>query len=77
MRLIWDGLAAIGLVAMIGFAVFGVLNLVPKLDAAYQAKPKTVGEAAFIYPLPYDATVCQRGAAPDKWKCRGYMRNGR
>lgn len=72
MKYVWDTLAAIGLCALIGFAIFGVLNLGPKaLPSAYPLEPK------FAHPLPYDAVICQRGAAPDKFKCKPYIRSGK
>ncbi len=71
MRFIENALAVIGLLAIIGLALFGVLNIVDRA----QAKPTVARlEPRMLAPVQYDASICQRGAAPDKWKCKVYLR---
>ncbi len=66
-------LAAVGLLAIIGLALFGVMNLV---DRAQVKSVTQKFEPRMVYPIQADATMCQRGAG-EKWKCRVYIRKER
>lgn len=64
MRYMENVLAAVGLITLLGFALFGVLNLV---DRAQVTPPHSYFEPRFVRPIHCDATMRTRGAAPDKW----------
>lgn len=66
MKIIENTLAVIGLLALIGFATFGVMAL--------EKKPlERPLEPRMVHPVQWDATMCQRGAG-EKWRCRVYIR---
>lgn len=75
MRYIENILAVVGLLALIGFALFGIMNLVHR---AQVTPPTSYLEPRMTRPVFCDATMTTRGAAPDRWtRPTCYMRKDR